>query len=123
LLAEFSRELRDRAVKFADDAISFAKDVAKNVRNFKYFCIALVMYSVVFAALGFYFMRIPENFIASLSLLVLCGINVLYAFLLWRDYAKTVEKYRYLVEAEKDLEKIKEEVRELETYGAATKTG
>jgi len=68
-------------------------------------------------------MRIPENFIASLSLLVLCGINVLYAFLLWRDYAKTVEKYRYLVEAEKDLEKIKEEVRELEAHGSATKTG
>jgi len=120
LISEIYRELREEAVKFADDAINFAKEIAKNARNFKYFCAALLIYSVVFAALGLYFIQLPENFITSLSLLTLCWINILYALLLWRDYAKTVEKYRYLVDAEKEMEIIKQKVREMETHGTCS---
>lgn len=114
LLSEIYKELRKNAIKFAEDAIRFAKDVAENVRNFKYFCAILVIYSIVFVALGIYFLRIPESFTVTLSLLILCGINVLYAILLWKDYAKTVRKYKDLIAAEAELREIKQRVEELD---------
>ncbi len=110
LLSDIYRELRKNAIEFAEDAIHFARDVAENVRNFKYFCAILVIYSIVFVALGIYFLRISESFTVTLTLLILCGINVLYAVLLWRDYATTVKKYRDLINAEAELEQIKRKV-------------
>ena len=86
------------------DAISFAKDLLESVRRFKYFCSSLIVYSAIFLALGFYFINIPENFMAASSLLALCVINVLYAFFLWKDYSRMRKRYGKLMEIEKRLE-------------------
>jgi len=98
LLTQVYNELRR-------DAISFTKDLVGSIRHFKYFCSSLIAYSTIFSALSFYFINIPETFMAAASLLVLCAINVLYALLLWKDYSEMREKYGKLMEIEKRLER------------------
>ena len=96
LLNQIYNELRK-------DAISFAKDLLESIRHFKYFCSSLIAYSAIFLALGFYFINIPGNFTAAVSLLALCVINVLYAFLLWKDYSRMRRRYGKLIEIEEKL--------------------
>jgi len=74
-----------------------------SIRRFKYFCSSLIAYSAIFLALSFYFINIPETFMAATALLILCAINVLYAFLLLKDYSEMRERYEKLMEIEKRL--------------------
>ncbi len=71
-------------------------------------------------ALGLYFLRLPENFAVALSLLTICGINIIYAVLLWRDYLETVKEYKGLIDAEKELREIKKRLQETSTSGAGS---
>lgn len=107
LLDTIYKELGRDAIKFADDAINFAKDISKEIKTFKYLCLTLLLYSIIFVALSLHFIHTPQNFPAALSLLTISGVNILYSLLLWRDYSKTVRRHKGLIEAREELEKIK----------------
>lgn len=94
------------------DALGIAETLIQSINHFLYFCISLVIFCVVFAALGFYFLLIPGNLQAAVSIWVLASLVSFYAIALWRDYLRMHTRFAQLFalrkRIEEELEKVKE---------------
>lgn len=112
---EFVPKISEIYKVLMQDALSVAQTLIQSVRHFLYFCLSLIIFCVVFAALGFYFFLIPGNFQAAVSIWVMALLVAFYALILWMDYSRMHERFAQLFalrkRIEEELEKSKRKVK------------
>lgn len=86
------------------DALAIAQTLTDSVRHFLYFCCSLIVFCVVFAALGVYFYSMLGNLQAAISSWAMAALVLIYAIVLWRDYSRMRSRFAELFAAKKRVE-------------------
>jgi|GEM_PF-3153114 len=103
-------ELRQIYQMLLKDALAISEGLSNSVRHFLYFCLTLVVFGVIFIALGVFFHLFMNNFLAALSSWVMAAIVVIYAIILWTDYSRMRRRFAGL---DAVYQRVKQKIRDL----------
>jgi protein-S-isoprenylcysteine O-methyltransferase Ste14 len=109
-LEEEIPELRQIYQVLLEDALAICEGLTGSVRHFLYFCLTLIVFGVVFAALGTFFHYSMKNSPAAISSWVMAAIVVIYAIILWIDYSRMRRRFADL---DTVYQRVKQKIRDL----------
>lgn len=86
------------------DALGIAQTLAESLNHFLYFCLSLIVFCIVFASIGFYFLSMLGNLQVAASFWIMALIVAMYALILWKDYSKMHKRFSQLFATKKRIE-------------------